>query len=137
ACCIPSSAPDHTGLIALCILNHTSNLSKSLRQYLVGVGIPLVNLTLAILSGLDGVIKGSEYLLWGLYVLNGDRTDLNPGFIAIQDGLCQLLHLRSHISTPGIQYKVHGLCTNHLAHGSLHRLANRLIRITRITQIIR
>src|SRR5690625_1038429 len=83
ACCIPSGATDNARLISLCILDHAGYLSKGLRQDLVGVGIPLVNLTLTILPGFDGIIKGCEHLLWRLHVLNGNRTDLNTSSVAI------------------------------------------------------
>src|SRR5690606_222717 len=98
---------DYGGAVAFGFLNHASNLPLSFGQDLIGISVTFVDLAFAILTGLDGVVKGCLNLLWRLHVLNCYSTDLNTGLIAVKNALGQSLHFGRDLGTTRIQHEIH------------------------------
>ena len=86
-------------------------------------------MTLAVLTGLDSIVKGCLHLLRRLSVLNGHAHHLNASLVTVEHSLHGHLHGRGDFLLAFKEHRVHGLAADDFAHGRFGSVKYAAVRI--------
>src|SRR5260221_7081085 len=119
---------DDPAAVALRLLLQARGGAARLRNDVVGVGLALVHLALAVLARLDCIVERHLHLFGRLRGLDGHRAHRDAGGVAVVNRLHHLARLDGDFLAVLVQDAVPLALADHLAHRGLGDLPRRLVR---------
>jgi hypothetical protein len=124
----------HRGLGALGLGADARGLAARLGHDLAGVGLGLVLDALLVLARDHDVVERLLHVLRRAQVLEVELGDGDPGAVAIHGLAQELARVDGEVGALAGQYRVHVGAADHLAHGAVGRLLERLLGLAHAEQ---